>query len=230
MKFSLIIATWNEGAQIASSLKRLKQISRSSPAEIIVVDGGSEDGTAQLAAESADHVIALEKPNRGLQLDTGAKRASGDLLLFLRPDAQPPGNWQQALEHFWLATHNSKVAGTAFSVDYGSQRGMRWAARWGNARASWFGAIAGDHGLCTTPEFYRESGGFPHYAYREDLAFCGRLRKLGRIAVLNDRIWSAGRRLHQSGPLASGLHEAWLALRFKLGASPDDLWRSHLGL
>lgn len=220
MKFSVIVATWNEGAQIASSLKRLRQISQSSPMEIVVVDGGSSDGTAAAAGEWADHVISLEKPNRGLQLDTGARKASGDLLFFLRPDAAPPGNWQQVLEHFWLASHSSKVAGTAFTVDYGASRESRLAAGWANWRG-----VSGDHGLCTTPEFYRESGGFPHYAFGEDVVFCQRLRRLGRIVTLRERIWLAGRRLHRTGFFSAVAQDCWLSLRFKLGASPDDLWR-----
>ena len=229
MKFSVVIATWNEGAQIASALKRLRHISQNSPMEIIVVDGGSVDGTPQLASESADHVLALEHPNRGLQLDAGAKKATGDLLFFLRPDAQPPGNWQQALERFWLSGHKTKVAATAFSVGYGSSFPLRLAARWANVNASWRGAVSGDQGLCTTPEFYREAGGFPPYAYREDFVFCRRLARLGKILLLKERIWSAGRRMHRSGVLSSALHDAWLTLRFKLGASPDDLWRRDAG-
>jgi glycosyltransferase involved in cell wall biosynthesis len=230
MKFSVVIATWNESSQIASSLKRLRQISQSSPMEIIVVDGGSDDGTPEAAKEWADHVIVHEKPNRGKQLDEGARKATGDLLFFLRPDAQPPGNWQQALEHFWLATHTEKIAATAFSVDYGSARSLRWASALSNAAVSWRGAVSGEHGLCTTPDVYRDSGGFPPIAYREDIVFCGRLEKHGKIVLLKERIWPAGRRMHRAGAFKTALQDVWLTLRFKLGAKPEDLWRSDAGL
>lgn len=230
MKFSVVIPTWNEGAQIVSSLKRLRQISQASPLEIIVVDGGSTDGTAGLAREWADQVISLEQSNRGRQLDEGARKASGDLLFFLRPDCQPPESWQQALEHFWLASHPRKVAATAFAVDYGSALSLRLAARWANSRVAWRGSVLGDHGLCTTPDIYRESGGYPHYACLEDMAFCDKLSRLGEIALLPERIWPAARGMRRDGPFKTGLKHLWMRFRFKLGTSPDELWKSYGGL
>lgn len=230
MKFSVVIATWNEGAQIASSLKRLRQISQNSPMELIVVDGGSDDKTADLAREWADQVLVQDAPNRGKQLDEGAKKANGDLLFFLRADAQPPGSWQQALEHFWLASHPEKVAATVFSVDYGASFSLKLASRMANSSVGWRGAASGEHGLCTTPEIYREAGGYPPLPYREDIVFCDRLAKKGKIVLLKERIWPAGRRMHRAGALSSALQDAWLGLRFKLGAKPEDLWRSDAGL
>jgi glycosyltransferase involved in cell wall biosynthesis len=230
VKFSVVMATWNEGAQIGSSLKRLRQISQHNPMELIVVDGGSDDKTAGRAREWADHVIEMPEPNRGLQLDAGAKKATGDLLFFLRADAQPPGSWQQALEHFWLASHSEKIAATAFSVDYGASFSLKLASRMANSSVAWRGAASGEHGLCTTPEIYRDAGGFPPLPYREDIVFCDRLTRLGKIVLLKDRIWPAGRRMHRAGALASALQDAWLTVRFKLGAKPEDLRKSDAGL
>ena len=230
MKFSVIIPTWNEGAQIASSLKRLRQVSQASPLEVIVVDGKSTDGTPELAREWADQVITLERSNRGEQLDAGARKASGDLLFFLRADCQPPDNWQQALEHFWLARHERKVAATAFAVDYGAGLSWRLAARWANNRVAWRGLALGDHGLCVTPDVYRESGGYPHYACLEDVAFSKKLASLGQIVLMPERIWPAARGMRRDGPVFSGLRQAWLRMRFALGASPDDLLKSYGGL
>ena len=229
MKFSVIVATWNEGTQISSALKRLRQISQNSPTEVIVVDGGSQDGTAENAKDWADQVLVAEKPNRGKQLDMGAKKATGELLFFLRPDTQPPGSWQQALEHFWLATHSAKVAATAFSVDYGTGFSLRLASRVSNSAVSWRGAVGGEHGLCTTPELYREAGGFPPIAYHEDIVFCDRLSRIGRLVLLPEKIWPAGRRMHRTSALSCAFKECWMTLRFKLGASPDELWRNDAG-
>jgi glycosyltransferase involved in cell wall biosynthesis len=230
VKFSVVMPTWNEGAQIGSALKRLRQISQASPLEIIVVDGGSTDGTAGLAREWADQVISLEQSNRGRQLDEGARKASGDLLFFLRPDCQPPETWQQALEHFWLAAHSRKVAATAFAVDYGSGLSLRLASRWANSRVSLRKTVLSDHGLCMTPEVYRESGGYPHYACLEDIAFSQKLSRLGEIVLMPERIWPAARRMRRDGPINSGLRHLWMRLRFTMGTSPDDLWKSYGGL
>ncbi|MBI3564834.1 MAG: glycosyltransferase [Elusimicrobia bacterium] len=129
MKFSVIVAAHNEGPQIASALKRLRQISKTSPMEVVLVDGASDDGTADLAADWADTVLRHRENNRGAQWHAGAEKATGDLLFFLRADAQPPGNWQQALEHFWLTTAVDKVAAVGFTVDYGATAGLRLSRR-----------------------------------------------------------------------------------------------------
>lgn len=227
MKFSVIIPTWNEGSQIASSLKRLRHISQNNSIEIILVDGKSDDDTVEQARPWADQIIVHGEPNRGAQLHLGAQKASGDLLLFLRADSQPPGSWQQALEHFWLSPRHEHVAATVFSVDYGVSPLFRLTSFLSNLAARWRGKAGGDHGLCTTPAFYKQSGGFPPYPYMEDIVFCERLKRLGDVVVLPETIWPAARRMHQMGAVSSGIKSLWLNARFKLGASPEALWRSY---
>lgn len=225
MKFSVIIAARNEGPQIGSALKRLRQISKTSPMEIIVADGGSDDGTSRSAADWADTMIDMPAANRGAQWNAGAEKATGDLLFFLRADAQPPGNWQQALEHFWLATQVEDVAAAGFSVDYGGGLGLRLLSAWSNARVR-RGVISADHGICTTPEIYKEVGGFPSYPELEDFEFSLRLSKRGRIHLLRDRVHAAARRIRAQGPLAYAARRVWLESRLKLGAKPEDLFHA----
>ena len=229
MKFSVVVAAHNEGPQIASALKRLRQISKTSPMELIVVDGGSDDGTVAAASDWADSVLKLDKPNRGAQWDAGANAATGDLLFFLRADAQPPGNWQQALEHFWLATQIDNVAAVGFSVNYGGGLGLRLLSAWSNARVRG-GMIGADHGVCTTPEIYKAVGGFPPFPELEDLEFSRRLAARGRVHLLRDVIHAAARRLRSQGPLRYSVRRLWLEGRYKLGAKPEDLFRTSLEL
>lgn len=223
MKFSVVIAAHNEGPQIASALKRLRQISKTSPAEVIVVDGGSDDGTAAAAEDWADQVVELGAPNRGAQWHAGAQKAGGDVLFFLRADVQPPGNWQQALEHFWLTTAVEKVAAVGFSVDYGATAGLRLLSAWSNARLR-AGVLGADHGLCTTPEIYKSSGGFPPYAELEDYEFGRRLAKIGRVHLLKERMHAAARRVRAQGPLGYAARRLWSEARYRLGAKPEDLF------
>ena len=229
MKFSVVVAAHNEGPQIASALKRLRQISKTSPMELIVVDGGSDDGTVDAAGEWADNVLRLDAPNRGAQWDAGAKVATGDLLFFLRADAQPPGNWQQALEHFWLATKIENVAAVAFSVNYGGGAGLRLLSAWSNVRVRG-GMIGADHGVCTTPEIYKAVGGFPPFPELEDFEFSRRLAARGRVHLLRDVIHAAARRLRLQGSLRYVVRRLWLESRYKFGAKPEDLFRTSLEL
>jgi hypothetical protein len=229
VKFSIIVAAHNEGPQIGSALKRLRQISKTSPMELIVVDGGSDDGTVETANDWADNVLQLGKTSRGAQWNAGAEAATGDFLFFLRADAQPPGNWQQALEYFWLATRIDDVAAVGFSVDYGAGMGLRLLSAWSNARVR-TGMIGADHGVCTTPEIYKAVGGFPPFPELEDLEFSRRLAGRGRVHLLRDVIHAAARRLRSQGPLRYAARRLWLESRYKLGVKPEDLFRTGLEL
>ncbi len=229
MKFSVVVAAHNEGPQLASALKRLRQISQASPMEMIVVDGGSDDETVAAANGWVDGVLRLDKPNRGAQWDAGAKVATGDILFFLRADAQPPGHWQQELEHFWLTTQTEGVAAACFSVNYGGGVGLRLLSAWSNARARG-GMIGADHGVCTTPEIYKAAGGFPPFPELEDLEFSRRLARCGRVQLLHGVIHAAARRLRSQGPLRYSARRLWLESRYKLGAKPENLFRTSLEL
>ena len=223
MKISVIVATRNEGFYIGSTLKRLRQISQAGPLEIIVVDGRSDDETAAAAKDWADQVVMHERPNRGEQFHIGARKASGEFLLFLRGDAQLHGSWQQTLEHFWLSPRLEGVAATAFTVEYGAGLTMRMASFLSNASVRWRGKASDEHGLCTTADIYRHSGGFPPYPCLEDLAFCERLRPFGRVVMLPELIWPSARRLHRLGVLRCAAGQLWREWRFALGGKPEDI-------
>lgn len=223
MKFSVIVAAHNEGPQIASALKRLRQISKTSPVEILLVDGASDDATPDIAADWADEVIRHGEHNRGAQWHAGALKATGDLLFFLRADAQPPGNWQQALEHFWLTTQTDKVAAVGFTVDYGSGAALRLLSAWSNARVR-AGVLGAEHGLCTTPETYKAVGGFPAFAELEDFELSRRLLARGRLVLLPERIHAAARRVRNQGPLGYALRRVWAETRYRMGAKPEELY------
>ena len=229
MKFSVVIATYNEAFHIASSLKRLRQISTQGALEVIVVDGRSDDDTAAQARPWADQVLRHERPNCGEQLHLGAQKATGSLLLFLPGDAQLPGNWQQALERTWLDPALQGVAATAFTAEFGSGALVRLASLLSNAEVRLLGRAGLYHGLCTTDELYRRSGGFPPLPCLAEQGFCARLRQLGRVALLPEHIHPSASRLHRYGVLGCAARRLWRELRFKLGAPPEELWRSGLG-
>lgn len=229
MKFSVIIPTWNEGRQIAQALRRLREVSDNTRMELILVDGGSTDATVEEARRWVDKLEMLREPNRGAQLHAGTRYATGELFFFLHADAQPPKNWQERLEQFWLTDHPRKPAATVFSVDYGSRRGSRLAAWARNARPGFSGVAGGDGGFCTTREIYAACGGFPEIPLMEDLVFSRRLGTQGEIVVLPERILVGAGRIQRYGPLRIALHNAWLRTCFALGVSPQTLWKHYHG-
>lgn len=208
MKFSVIVAARNERAQLGAAMKRLRHISSTSPVELIIVDGASDDGTAEAARDWADETIALDSPLRSAQWNAGAAKATGDLLFFLPADVHPPDSWQQALEHFWLSTPTESAAATAFTVEYGAGLPLKLLAGWSNARAA-RGAATTDHGLCTTPEVFKAVGGFPPLERYEDAAFCRRLAAKGSLTLLPNRIRPASRRIHAHGALSYAVGRVW---------------------
>lgn len=219
MKFSVVVPALNEGSQIGSALRRLKTVSGTSPMEIILVDGGSDDNTVEQSRNWADKLITLPGSPRGAQWHAGAQAADGDLLFFLPADAQPPSGWQQLLEHFWLSREAKTTAATVFSVDYGAEWGYRLASSWANAAAAWAACPTSDHGFCVPPDVYRNSGGFPTTGDMTDMAFAARLRKLGRISRISGVIHPAARRLRQIGPLAGTAELSWRLLLSRFSRS-----------
>ena len=203
MKFSIIIPAHNEAFHIIPALKRLRQISPAGSVEIIVADGGSDDGTAAQAQKWADHVLSQERPNRGEQLHRGAQKASGNYLFFLCAGSQLPCGWRMSLERFWLAPRHDNASAAVFRADFGSSLAGRIAARLCNASARWRGRAFLEQGLCVPAETYRRSGGFPPLERLEDFALCGRLRPLGRIFLLPDTMRASAGALQRQGLLGA---------------------------
>ena len=230
MKFSVIIPAWNEGPAVGRSLKRLREVSDSSTMELILVDGGSTDGTAAAAEPWVDRIVRLDAPNRGAQLHAGAKVATGDLFFFLHADTQPPSQWQERLEKFWLKDRAEPAAASVFSVDYGTRLSYRLVAAAQNMRTRVLQIAYGDQGFCTTADIYRKSGGFPELPLMEDVEFSRRLRALGRIELLPDPIWPSARSLSARGLVLYALRNRWLVLRYSMGADPAALWKNYYAL
>ncbi len=227
MKISIVIPTWNEGRQIGATLKRLRGTSDRERTEIIVVDGGSKDETLKSARVLADTVIPLGGANRGAQLKKGAEAASGDLLLFLHADAQLPGDWQGVLEEFWSSERASNAAAVVFSVHYGGGFTFALAALASNLRVSMTQTAYGESALCTRRETYDKAGGIPDFPIMDDFALSKRLKKLGRIIRLKEKIRPAAHHLRRVGPIRSSIRTFMVRLRYAFGESPDSLFRRY---
>lgn len=216
MRLSIIIPTWNEAEGIARSIRSLRE---QTPAEIIVVDGGSTDATI-LQAQGADQVLT-SAPGRALQMNAGAGAAGGDLLLFLHADCRLEAG---ALDALIQKMRRSDIRAGCFSMCVDADGwGFRSIDACATARVRCTGVVYGDQGLFLRRSDFQRLGGFPPIRFMEDLFFSRHLRNHGRIVVLPKKIYVSPRRWRQVGLVRQTLLNWTLTCLALTGVSPDRL-------
>jgi rSAM/selenodomain-associated transferase 2 len=221
MRLSIIIPVLNEAAGIGPLLLRLAPL-REHGAQLVVVDGGSGDDTAALAAPHADLVIAAQR-GRASQMHAGALAASGDTLLFLHADTLLPRG-ADALIGAALRRH----AWGRFDVALdGAHPMFRLIAAMMNLRSRLTAIATGDQAIFMRRAFYLQAGGFPQLALMEDIAFCKRARRLARPACLRQRVLTSARRWEKNGIWRTILLMWRLRLAYFMGADPERLARQY---
>lgn len=220
--FSIVIPVLNESGGIVRLLEALQHF-RAQGAEVVVVDGGSSDGTPVLALPLADRVLAAPC-GRGSQMNAGAANARGEVLLFLHADTRLPPS---ALERIEDAVRKGALWGRFDLRIEGSTRGLRLVAFMMNWRSRLSGIATGDQAIFVTREAFLRVGGFADIPLMEDVVFSGRLRAIARPACLAAKVLTSGRRWEKHGLLRTILMMWRLRLRFYFGASPEDLAREY---
>lgn len=220
---SVIVPTLNEEEHVQATLASLQG---EPGTEIIVVDGGSTDRTRELAAGYAVTLLQAGK-GRGRQMNAGADRAKGSLLLFCHADTTLPPGYAALVRRTMSAPD---VTGGAFSlrIDLTGWR-IRLIEKLANRRACKAQMPYGDQGLFLRKNDFAKLGGFPESALLEDVILVERLRARGRIAVLPQPAISSGRRWQRHGVLATSLRNRFIILGYRLGVSPDSLARLYYG-
>jgi len=155
VRISVVVPVWNEAGLLPAVLRRVR-LTQGEPVELIVVDGGSGDGTAAAAAGLADRVLSSER-GRAAQMHAGALAASGELLVFLHADTLLPADWRAALEAAWAKA--PRPAATAFRLGF-DRDGLyyRLMARLADWRASWTGVPHGDQAIAVERAAYVAAG------------------------------------------------------------------------
>jgi rSAM/selenodomain-associated transferase 2 len=218
-KLSIIIPVLNEGEAIAAALDALAVL-RALGAEVIVVDGGSRDATIQRARPRADRVI-LAPRGRALQMNAGAEKAAGDVLLFLHADTNLPPD----ADHVVLSgLERSGHAWGRFDVKIeGRSPVLRVIAWLMNIRSRLTGIATGDQAMFVRRAAFQAAGGFPAIPLMEDIALCKRLKRVSRPLCLRERVTSSGRRWETHGVFHTMLLMWRLRLAYFFGADPKKL-------
>ena len=224
-RISIVVPTLNEASEIAAALTELAPLRRRGH-EVIVADGGSSDGTPELARSGADRLVSAPR-GRASQMNAGAAVAHGEILLFLHADTRLPENADMRMLEGLASTRR---AWGRFDVRIaGRSRWLPLIAFLMNLRSRATGIATGDQAMFVRREVFVRAGGFPALALMEDVALSRSLKRVSRPLCIADRVVTSGRRWDSRGALRTVLLMAWLRLRFFFGAEPARLARLYDG-
>jgi Glycosyltransferases involved in cell wall biogenesis len=219
-RISIIVPVWNEAPLICPFLEHVRE--RAPETEIIVADGGSSDGTAELAEKFADRIVRTRR-NRAVQMNAGARVASGDVLWFLHVDVELP---PQCSDEIGRTLNDPNVAGGYFRIRLPQSP---FVYRLTDSFAHYAGILlrmrCGDHGIFCRRQLFEDLGGFPETPIMEDVEFFRMLHRRGRVACMRKRIVANPRRYEQIGHVRLTLAYGLIATLYALGVSlPVLMW------
>jgi rSAM/selenodomain-associated transferase 2 len=219
MNVSVIIPVLNEERALAATLRALLALQ---PYEIIVVDGGSTDRTAEICRHIGVDILMSER-GRARQMNFAAARARGEALLFLHADTRLP---ESALSDIAAALDDPRRVGGRFDVEI---EGDHWMLKIIGALINYRSRVTkvatGDQGIFVRREVFARLGGFEEIPLMEDIAFCRALKRLGEIACLRSRVITSARRWETDGVWRTIFRMWSLKACYLAGMSPARLKR-----
>lgn len=215
---SVVIPTLNEAEALPETVRHLK--ANAEITEIIVVDGGSSDDTANMARKLAAKVIE-SRASRGHQLRVGAEAATGDVIMFVHADTWlPPHAARAALD----CLRAPRVVAGGFWKKFRNTPLLLLGSRPKCAVRLYVGRrIAGDQCLFLRREILRQIGGVPDVALMEEFELCRRLRRIGGLALARATVSTSARRFRKLGVLRTYWRMWWVTTLWRLGVSPTKL-------
>jgi uncharacterized protein len=222
MKISVIIPTLDEALILDQTLT---EIDRHSPHEVIVADGGSRDGTLDIAGKFSVRIVT-SPPGRALQMNAGAETAKGDLLLFLHADSRMTAD---SFHKMVEVMERGNALGGAFSLSIESEKpSLKLISTLATLRSKYLHLVYGDQAIFVKTQVFREMGGFASLPICEDLDFFRRLQKKGPTVLLKEKALTSARRWRTEGVVFTTLRNMVIAVLFLLGFPPKMLSKWYL--
>jgi uncharacterized protein len=215
---SVIIPTLNEAARIEESIAH----ARSGDAEIIVVDGGSTDNTAERASRAGARIIKASR-GRALQQNEGAAAARGTVLLFLHADTRLPKGYVSHVFELFLDPRTI-LGAFRFKTDSDEPR-MRIIEFLANFRSQHLRLPYGDQALFIRKATFERAGGFPRIPIAEDLVLVKKLSKMGRVGTAEAEAVTSARRWLKLGVVRATVINQFILAGLAMGISPYTLSR-----
>lgn len=223
---SIVIPTLNAGGELPGALACLMQgVEAGLVRELVVSDGGSTDGTVEMA-EQVGAVVIPGAPGRGGQIARGVSASTGDWILILHADTQLGAGWVEAVERLMARAAAGEPRAGYFRLRFRAKGLMAGVtATWANLRARLFGLPYGDQGLVLPRSLYAEVGGMPDLPLMEDVAIARALR--GRLIALEAEAATSATRYEKSGWIRRGSRNFWTLVSYLMGADPEALARDY---
>ncbi|WP_257019963.1 TIGR04283 family arsenosugar biosynthesis glycosyltransferase [Psychrobacter sp. BI730] len=228
MKLSIIIPILNEADNLPELMAQIVSLAPA-PQQVILVDGGSVDGSVTVAKEMLKSIETAQSIidwhvidstiGRAQQMNAGAMLATGDVLLFLHADTELPAdaidNVQQAVAQYdWgrfnvrLDSHEPLLNIVGLMI---------------NQRSRLMDIATGDQAIFIKKSLFEQIGGYPDQPLMEDIELCKRLKKISRPACLKSKVTTSARRWQQHGTWRTIFLMWHLRFDYWRGVSPKVL-------
>jgi rSAM/selenodomain-associated transferase 2 len=222
---AVVVPSFNEAARLPLLLADLAAGPADVMAELVVVDGGSRDGTPQLARLGGAQVMHAQA-SRGWQLQRGVAATTAPWLLLLHADARLQPGWSEALRRAMAAPEAVWAFDLAVEGPGVALRLLEWAVR---LRSQLRRLPYGDQGLLLPRALLERAGGIPPLPLMEDLLLIQRLQHLAPIRRLGCPLQVNGRRWQRHGVLGTAWRNARLRQAWRRGISPQHLAHRYYG-
>lgn len=221
VRLSVVIPAWNDHANLAVLVPAVVKLNPLP--ETIVVDASPDRQTEALILNSGAIYLRAAQPNRGAQLNLGAARATGDVLIFHHADSLLSGAHLAAIAR---ALRDPAVIGGAFYRKFDARHPrLVWLEKAARFLTRHGGTFFGDQSLFVRRSTFAQLGGFAPLPLMEDVEFSARLHRAGKVVALDPPVVSSARRHHHRGARRTSIENGIFILLYKCGVSPARLHR-----
>lgn len=214
---SIIIPALNEAQSIGETLDAAARVK--GVVEVIVVDGGSADGTAEVARSRGARVVNSAR-GRGAQMHAGALQARGEVFWFLHADTLAPADAGECIAR---ALEDQRAIGGNFRIRFDGASGAARFLTWLYPRLSLLGLAYGDSGFFVRRAVYERVGGFKPFPIFEDLDLLRALWRQGRFVQADGCVVTSSRRFEGRSFAVTFARWSLLQLLYWLGVNPHTL-------